>query len=718
MKIADYVNALPDSYKKHSQSNNYKLLLLEQEFVAKLMNDIDEVQNTLDLFSASGKTLDLYGQMYGVPRGTAIDEQYRFLISQKVAQNMVTGDYNSIINAIAVAFDVPITSFQFRETGTPCEVEVLNLPYGILLNAGMTVEQMEDIINGLFPIGISLAPLNLSGTFEFGKETYVVFSTGKVISLTDSDQDTLRGLNVYGKTEQAVTTGKQLLNNGKIGESNTSSGGITFTANQDGSVTINGTATAESYWIIDEKNPIVYTETSLIATIEGAVEGVGLVIGYHGADNTTVNSIAQLSQEPDTFEYPSDAVTTRTFLYVSSGKTITNVTVYPMIRLASISDDTYEPYTGGITSPNPNYPQELVKVENPTITICSGNLCNNVWTSGAIDSQGTFVSSSAVCSDYVPIPVNAILFIKRSVTSKYINLRFYDKDKNFIGIGSETTIELIEGVSLGNPISSTSDSCKIKIIDANIAYMRINDYSNDASTKYFIGLYDGEVTDPYVEPQSLTIPYTLHGIPVTSGGNCTDSTGQMWITDEIDFERGVYIQRTVLYNISTEYEVKEWVGSSSVVGVTIYGLPYLNDESNTAFGYCSHFKLGRNGTSVSGIVGIRLLGDSYRFYFPNTDTLTTLEEWTTFFDQQLANGTPVQLLLIAAESIETPLTDEELEAYRALYTYDPTTVIYNDADANMKVFYISRAKSPEYDEDAGFGDIDQTVGGYLGYLAN
>lgn len=44
--------------------------------------------------------------------------------------------------------------------------------------------------------------------------------------------------------------------------------------------------------------------------------------------------------------------------YTSAEKTLDTI-IYPMLRLASIEDDTYEPYTGGIPSPNPEYPQEI-----------------------------------------------------------------------------------------------------------------------------------------------------------------------------------------------------------------------------------------------------------------------------------------------------------------------------------------------------------------------
>ena len=42
---------------------------------------------------------------------------------------------------------------------------------------------------------------------------------------------------------------------------------------------------------------------------------------------------------------------------------------------------------------------------------------------------------------------------------------------------------------------------------------------------------------------TISTPNGLPGIPVTTGGNYTDENGQQWICDEVDFEKGVYIQR-------------------------------------------------------------------------------------------------------------------------------------------------------------------------------
>lgn len=49
---------------------------------------------------------------------------------------------------------------------------------------------------------------------------------------------------------------------------------------------------------------------------------------------------------------------------------------------------------------------------------------------------------------------------------------------------------------------------------------------------------------PYHEQLfTLPTPNGLPGIPVTSGGNYTDPSGQQWVCDEVDLERGVKVQR-------------------------------------------------------------------------------------------------------------------------------------------------------------------------------
>lgn len=121
---------------------------------------------------------------------------------------------------------------------------------------------------------------------------------------------------------------------------------------------------------------------------------------------------------------------------------------------------------------------------------------------------------------------------------------------------------------------------------------------------------------PYREPQTLTIntPNGLCGIPVDTGGNYTDSTGQQWVCDEVNFERGVYVQR---------------IGKIT---------SYNNEQLSTKY------------MSTTG---------------------------------KLATGASV--IYILAAPIETPLTAEELAAYKAIKSYPHYTHIESAAELWVKL---------------------------------
>ena len=71
------------------------------------------------------------------------------------------------------------------------------------------------------------------------------------------------------------------------------------------------------------------------------------------------------------------------------------------------------------------------------------------------------------------------------------------------------------------------------------------DYPQEIATAGSDGSIDITVSDGADQSQKLNIqtPNGLPGIPVDSGGNYTDADGQQWVCDEVDFARGVYVQR-------------------------------------------------------------------------------------------------------------------------------------------------------------------------------
>ena len=178
-----------------------------------------------------------------------------------------------------------------------------------------------------------------------------------------------------------------------------------------------------------------------------------------------------------------------------------------------------------------------------------------------------------------------------------------------------------------------------------------------------------------VNDQSALIPYTLHGIPVTSGGNYTDANGQQWICDEIDFARGVYVRRVVKERMSS---ANNWYKSANTAKRYVKNAKAKMNQAPL----CTHFIGAIYYKYQAGYCfineGIQLCVDT---------TFDTLEEWNAFLSANEA-----YVFYAVATPTETPLSAEELAAYAALHTSRGTTTVSNDAGAWMDLVYTMDAK--------------------------
>lgn len=174
---------------------------------------------------------------------------------------------------------------------------------------------------------------------------------------------------------------------------------------------------------------------------------------------------------------------------------------------------------------------------------------------------------------------------------------------------------------------------------------------------------------PYRE-QLLTLPTPggLPGIPVASGGTYTDSTGQQWICDEVDFAAGVYVQRIVLVDLA----------SCRVSGITSIGTTQrvtyvLDTEVDPSF---------KNGLCNRSVYSANFTGDYEHFYVTNLRAFVFIPS---------ANALPQKgeyiVELIRHTPVMTPLTPAELATYSALTAYGPDTVVQAGDGAGVKLDY-------------------------------
>ena len=179
---------------------------------------------------------------------------------------------------------------------------------------------------------------------------------------------------------------------------------------------------------------------------------------------------------------------------------------------------------------------------------------------------------------------------------------------------------------------------------------------------------------PYRE-QLLTLPTPtgLPGIPVTSGGNYTDQNGQQWVCDEVDFKKGVYVQRVGKYIPSGGENLN---GPSTRNGVDQYTIAVKSkiDNNFTNFGISNKFQCQNRFEANTFTVTNMFI---YVRFAENTQTLETIRE--------ILNG--CEFWYVLATPIENPLTPAEIAAYKALTSYAPDTVVQAGDGAGIKLDY-------------------------------
>ena len=120
--------------------------------------------------------------------------------------------------------------------------------------------------------------------------------------------------------------------------------GLTFEVQEDRSITINGTATADTEYVLNSS--LENTETLFFLKANNNYMQCGLPSGvkinlysYDGTDRSLISSTGN-----DTINLSSTAYITYVTLNISKGSTFKNTTVYPMIKIGTYSNSTTYEY--------------------------------------------------------------------------------------------------------------------------------------------------------------------------------------------------------------------------------------------------------------------------------------------------------------------------------------------------------------------------------------
>lgn len=201
-----------------------------------------------------------------------------------------------------------------------------------------------------------------------------------------------------------------------------------------------------------------------------------------------------------------------------------------------------------------------------------------------------------------------------------------------------------------------------------------------ASGSIIVSIYDPS-DNTATQRLSVSTPNGLPGIPVSSGGNYTDENGQQWICDEVDFARGVYVQRVGSVDMGTLSWTHKTLSNNRQMFTTdsIVDIVTCKDGTVLINALCELYRRNISSTTWANGDMAYHSRDSKRLAVVNNSYENAVE-----FKAAMSG---IMLLYELAEPVETPLSAEEMQAYSALHSYKSNTKIVNDSGAIMTVGY-------------------------------
>lgn len=525
------------------------------------------------------------------------------------------------------------------------------------------------------------------------------------IIVTDSAEYPIQDMGMEGWTEQDSTTGAQLFDCNLIPGRTVN--GITFINNNDGSIRIYGTSTAQSYTV-----PITISipPGNYFVSDNNNNEKWTFYVGTRTA-GTDENWLDKRNHAFTVTE--TDSV--RAYVSVTSGQTL-DVTIYPMLNSGSEALP-WEQYTGGQPSPSPDYPQEIISAGKY-------NEETQKWEYEVkLTGKNLFNPTEFVVDE--PKVINGRTYVLRSDGGIEVTTQDSSSDTSSVFFTSEP-IYLPEGTSIilsGNP---TKYGVTAQIVD---------EYGKNVNT---IGTSKGSASRPYVLKKGEYIKWIW-----LYGASGTSDNGTMYIQLEVgsvtEYELPKVSQTVTLTadRPLTKWDRLEkrdgqwgwafkhtrvildgsddepWAHYSLTTGkdFNVFYREFSDAQIGQNHSYCDKFINTSSNSWDNGNPGDyadhQILPNKY-FNCPNyiAESLSEWKEWLKSY--------PLTVWYETAKETFVPLTTPEQSALESLTTYFPTTIITVEAGElapEIEVEYVADTKN--YIDQKIQESIQQSIAGNL-----
>ena len=503
--------------------------------------------------------------------------------------------------------------------------------------------------------------------------------------LEDSDNGKIQDMFIYGRSEQKQYKGYNLLKDENV---------IVF---NDGNYIC-----SNQKYLNEGTIEIVTGETYTFSL--GVVSTDGQIKLFDDSNNL-IKSIYISNKRIFTFIVPENVVSMSYYAKITTDSTASLEKAKAMLIVGS-EELAYEPYVGGIPSPNPDYPQEIRNVLNPSVMICGKNLIQC--------EDGKEYKLSDTTSNYIGVLVNYSGKINTQKGKKYtISFEYETSNPGIFCLNAFQNVITGNLLVKDNNIKSGKNKIAVTfvaegIIKKGCLYIQFRRTIQDELfeiTIRNIQIEEGEECteyEPYKE-QEASFPYTLNAIPVSSGGNITID-GQQYISDYIDVESKKLIKMTDSIILKG---TENWKKSTSTDSDK-FTLTTKDMTAMKRLGYCTHFGIVNRYTNT--------MGKLYRNEYSGTVQIvinfgdygkTTLED----FKNWLSNNN-ITLTYERYDKSEINLTDKEINSFKNMQTYYPTTnicITSEELDGYTKFNYPLSMKN-------GWDYIKQQIGDNRDYI--
>ena len=339
-----------------------------------------------------------------------------------------------------------------------------------------------------------------------------------------------------------------------------------------------------------------------------------------------------------------------------------------------------------------------------TVTVCGKNLLKNGYSNDQLFASGTVqyryledgrftLDGTAAINSIVPFlpshmnyndsnlgQAETLFVLKKGQTCYMSGIQLICRkvsDGSFVGVTTSIYV-----ASASKQVSYTAPE-DLEVVQFRAYIKSGTTYTADVIWEPTFSFVPMSAYEPYNgSTLSFATPNGLPGIHVSSGGNYTDEIGQQWICDEVDFEKGLYIQNVYKERLTKATGLVQYTG---IVCTPTY-LPYYS-YGQTNEQMCSHLEMVTYSelANKSGCAIYNLNGNGYCSL--KCDAFNTLDSGNTW----LSNN-EVYVVYRLLNPIVRELTAEDKAAYEALHTNYPNTTVFNDAGAHMDVRYVADTK--------------------------